>query len=388
MITYIRSRLGLKLFLSYLIIILVGVLVISVTSEALAPRAFNRHLLGMMQGKMSMGNGSLMGSGGFGQGLGLGMVRMSDLYGGFRAGLTEALTLSVIVAVAVAVVISLVISRGVVAPVRATMQASQRIAAGHYDERLESRGPDELGQLAYSFNQMAERLEQVESLRRQLIGDVSHELRTPLTALKGSMEGLIDGLLPATPETFQELCKEADRLSHLVDDLQELSRVEAGAYQLERCALAVSDLVKTTVTRLKRQFESKGVKLRMDIPADLPHVLADEDRIGQVLINLVGNALQYTSRGGRVAITAQRHGDEVQISVIDTGVGLEAEQLPHIFDRFYRVDKSRSRRAGGGSGIGLTVARHLVEAHDGRIWAESPGRGKGSTFAFTLPIAK
>jgi len=138
---------------------------------------------------------------------------------------------------------------------------------------------------------------------------------------------------------------------------------------------------------LGRQFQERGVTLEIDVPADLPPVEADEDRIGQVLLNLAGNALHYTPAGGNVHITARHQGDEVHISVVDSGIGIAAEHLPLLFTRFYRVDKSRSR-VGGGSGIGLTIAKHLVEAHGGRIWAESAGPGKGSTFTFTLPAAK
>ena len=274
------------------------------------------------------------------------------------------------------------------APVRVLTSASQRIADGHYGERVKSTGSDELGQLAHSFNQMAEKLEQVESMRRQLIGDVSHELRTPLTAIKGSMEGLMDGVLPASEETYQQIHQEADRLARLVDDLQELSRVEAGAYALDTQPVAVSTLVQTTIKRFAMQAQAKGIELRPELPADLPLVLADQDRITQVLTNLVGNALQYTPQGGQVIIRAIRKGHETWISVIDTGVGILPEHLSHLFTRFYRVDKSRSRQSGGGSGIGLTIARALVEAHGGRIRAESAGEGQGSTFTFTLKIAE
>ena len=151
--------------------------------------------------------------------------------------------------------------------------------------------------------------------------------------------------------------------------------------------MAVSTLVQTTLKRFASQAQAKGIDLRSDLPADLPPVLADQDRITQVLTNLVGNALQYTSAGGKVTIRSTRHQEEIHVSVSDTGIGIPAEQLPHLFTRFYRVDKSRSRQAGGGSGIGLAIARHLVEAHGGCIWAESDGEGKGSTFTFTLNVA-
>jgi histidine kinase len=271
--------------------------------------------------------------------------------------------------------------------------ASQYIADGHFDQRVQIPGDiasndlDELAQLALSFNQMAEKLHQTENMRVQLIGDISHELRTPLTAIKGSMEGLLDGVLPPTPETFQNIHREANRLQRLVADLQELSRVEAGALPLDLKTQDIVPLTGSVAERLRPQFEDKGVALAVDLPPTLPPVLIDEDRISQVLINLLGNALQYTPEGGQVSLVVQQSGDEIQVKVKDTGIGIPVEHLPHLFTRFYRVDKSRSR-AGGGSGIGLTIAKHLVEAHGGRIWAESEGIGQGSTFSFALPISK
>jgi histidine kinase len=379
MIDFFRQHLGVKLFLSYLAVILVGAVVIGLATRFTVPAAFNAH----------MGQGP-----GNGQGQGQGMmggngpaVMMSPLFTSFQASFNQALLLALLAAGVVAVLVSLLLSRGVVAPVRVLTAASERIAGGHYDERVPAAGFDELGQLARSFNQMAEKLEQVESMRRQLIGDVSHELRTPLTAIKGSMEGLVDGVLPATPETYQQIHTEAGRLARLVDDLQELSRVEAGTFPLDIQPVELSALVQTTLKQFTSQAQAKGIELRSDLQPDLPLVLADWDRITQVLTNLVGNAMQYTPAGGQITILSGRNQDEVRVSVVDTGIGIPADQLPHLFTRFYRVDKSRSRQAGGGSGIGLTIARHLVESHGGRIWAESFGEGKGSSFTFTLKVA-
>lgn len=272
------------------------------------------------------------------------------------------------------------------------MSVSQRIADGRYDERVVVGGSDELAQLAQRFNCMAERLEQTESMRRQLIGDISHELRTPLTAIGGYMEGLTDGVLPASPETFDQVRMEATRLSRLVDDLQELSRVESGSYRLDIHPVRISKLIDTTVNRLSHQFAEKQVRLSawgagLSSPhSDLPQVLADEDRITQVMTNLLANALIYTQPGGEVTISAAKSGNEMQVSIKDNGIGISPENIAHIFDRFYRVDKSRSRAAGGGSGIGLTIAKAIVDAHGGRIWVESAGEGQGSTFTFTLPV--
>jgi histidine kinase len=233
---------------------------------------------------------------------------------------------------------------------------------------------------------MASRLERTEEVRRQLIGDVAHELRTPLSVIRGSLEALIDGVMPADESTLLKLHEETGRLQRLVGDLQELSRVEAGAVELKPGPAAVDRLVEVVVERLQRQFEDKGVHLRVEAQADLPRVLVDEERTGQVLLNVVGNALQYTPPGRDVTIRARRAGAQVEIEVADQGIGIAPEHLPQIFTRFYRAERSRSR-AGGGSGIGLTIARHLAEAQGGSLRAESPGPGKGSRFTVCLPVA-
>jgi signal transduction histidine kinase len=378
---YLKQHLGAKLFLSYLAIILMGVVVLIIASQFILPGSFNRHMagMGMMDGMMNgmMGNQGPENVG-----------TMAQLYTDFRASFNEALIYATLAATFVAVLLSVYLSRSIIAPVRAMSLATQRIADGHYKERVQVGGEDELAQLAMRFNQMAEKLNEVEAMRRRLIGDVSHELRTPLTAIKGSMEGLIDGVLPATEETYQQIHAEADRLNRLVDDLQELSRVETRAYHLDLRQLSVSDLVQTVTKRLSPQFEMKRIALNLELDAGLPRALADEDRAVQVLTNLLGNALQYTPENGTVTLSAQPSHQGIKISVRDNGIGIPTEHLPHLFDRFYRVDKSRSRRAGGGSGIGLTIAHALVEAQGGHLWAESAGEGAGSTFTFTLPAAK
>ena len=392
MINYFRQHLGAKLFLSYLAVILIGALVLGIATRFTVQTAFNRHL-GMMaqmddtSGMAGMMSGETDNRPGLGLRRGQGSGYASELYTGFLQSFSEALTWAALAAGLAALGVSLFLSQRVVTPVRDMTSASQHIAGGHYDERVQDHGKDELGQLAQSFNQMAEKLQQVESMRRQLIGDVAHELRTPLTAIKGSMEGLMDGVLPASTETYYQIHQEADRLNRLVNDLQELSRVEAGAYEMDVHAVELPVLVKTVVKRLGPQFEDKSVKLTIDLPADLPQVQADDDRIIQVLTNLVSNALRYTPEGGQVNMYASSQGNQVQVTVKDTGVGIPPEHVAHIFTRFYRVDKSRSRQAGG-SGIGLTIAKYLVEAHGGRIWVESEGQGQGSAFSFTLPAAE
>ena len=386
MIDYFRSHLGAKLFLSYLAIIFVGLVVLTAASQFALPSSFDRHMLRMMapgdvappgQGWRMMGWPN-PGNADF----------RAQLFVDYRAGFNDALMIAGAVALMAALVLSLYLSRSVTEPIQAMSTAAERIAAGQYQERVAVAGQDELSQLAARFNDMARKLDEVESMRRRLIADVSHELRTPLTSIQGSMEGLIDGVLPASAETYEQIHTEAQRLNRLVDDLQELSRVEAHAFELQPRPVDVTSLMHSVSKRLGSVAASRRIRLETASGSEVPGLVGDEDRLLQVLSNLTSNALQYTADGGTVTLSARRVADEIHISVRDTGIGISAEQLPRVFDRFYRIDRSRSRQAGGGSGIGLTIARALVEAHGGRIWAESAGQGQGSTFTFSLPLSQ
>ena len=370
---------GVKLFLSFVAVILVGMAALFITARLANPRAYQRHLFFMEQ--------QIGGPGMMGHGPGAQNSMMTGFYREYLASFDESLLLAAAMASLTAVAASILLSRGITLPLRQMMAASQRISEGHYSERVAVTGTDELSDLGERFNRMAEQLEQVENRRRQLIGDVTHELRTPLTTIKGSMEGLIDGVLPATPETFEQIHREAGRLNRLVDDLQELSRVEAQAYRLDLQPLDLPGLIQSVMRKLAGQYEKKDVKLEADLPRDGLRVLADPDRTEQVLTNLLVNAMTYSQPGGRVKVSALTADHMAQVSIRDKGIGIPKEHLEHIFDRFYRVDKSRSH-AQGGSGIGLTIAKHLVTRQGGRIWAESEGAGEGSVFQFTLPLAE
>ena len=375
MLKFIRTHLASKLFLSYVVVVMVGVFVLVTATRLSVPAAFERHLSQMSE---MMENSQSM---------------EMDLFANYSVAVSEAVSFAAIAALIAAVLASFFISRQVVTPIQRMMKLSHRIAEGEYEERLRIPGRlqsdqvDELDQLALSFNQMAEKLEKTENMRRQLIGDVTHELRTPLTAVKGYLEGLMDGVLTADPETYQQIHTEINRLQRLVNDLQELSLVESGAIQLVLTSTSPSNIMETIQKNFDHPFKEKNLQLEIEIEPHLPKILVDKDRIIQVLTNLVGNALQYTPGGGRVLIKVHRDKSNLLFSVSDTGIGISAEQLPNIFNRFYRTDKSRTR-ASGGSGIGLTIARALVKAHQGRIWAESDGEGKGSTFSFLIPIHK
>lgn len=363
----IRQHLGWKLFFSYITIILVGVVSLVIAAEFVTPTVFNRHMAEMA------------GMGGNMEGM------MADLTASFQAAINEILLVAATLAFITAVFISTFVTRRIVKPVQAMKAVSQRIANGRYDERVQISGEDELADLAQSFNQMAHTLAQTEERRRQLIGDVAHELRTPLSSIKGVMEGLQDGVLTADAETLAHVEQEVSRLQRLVRDLEELSRAEAGELPLELMWVEPNEFVTTAVSRLSLQYEDKGIRLYTNLPDNLPQVHVDPLRMTQVMLNLLGNALQYTPAGGEVAITAKTEANQLTIAVQDNGIGLTPESLPHIFERFYRVDKSRSR-AGGGSGIGLTISQHIVEAHNGRLTATSPGYNQGSTFTIILPV--
>lgn len=366
---FIRAYLGWKLMISYTLVIIISLATMALAAELVAPASFERHMQEMR---------TVMGQ------MGPGMAELeADLFANYRAAVTEALGVAVIVALVTAIGVSIFVSRRVITPIRRMMQASHHIANGHYRERVEVTGADELSQLADSFNQMAATLEQTETMRRDLIANVAHELRTPLSGIKGYMEGLIDGVLPAQSDTYQQVYREADRLQRLVNDLQELSRVEAGAFELRLQPVDIATLIAQTARRLRPQFDEKAVALTLNLPRNLPPIRVDEDRICQVLTNLIGNALQYTPAGGEVTVAAAIEARNLKVTVKDTGIGIAPEHLPYLFTRFYRVDKSRSR-AGGGSGIGLTIAKLLIEAHGGHIWAAGPGSGHGSEFGFTL----
>lgn len=375
-----RWRLHTKLLVSYLVVILVGAATLLLVMSLVSPVIFDRVMLSMMHGMM--GPSGMMGR------MMTDLAERADeiIAASFRETMTYALLISTGVSVAAGLAASLFISRRLLDPLGELAVASHRIAAGHYAERVAAGSGDEVGELAESFNQMAASLEETERRRLALVGDVAHELRTPLAAIEGYAEGLMDGVVEPTPETFALLHTEAGRLRRLVDDLQELSRAEAGQLSLYIGPVSPSLLLQAVEERLGAGFAGKGVELEVDSADGLPPVRADEGRAVQVLTNLLANALRYTPSGGRVVVKAARRGDSVEFTVADNGVGIAAEHLPHVFERFYRADASRSRAAGG-SGIGLTIARHLVEAQGGRIRAESPGRGRGAVFSFTLPIA-
>jgi len=302
------------------------------------------------------------------------------------ASINRSLLLGGSLAIAIALILTFVLSRRMMSPVGALSRAARRLGRGDLSQRVQFRGKGEVAALAQAFNTMAADLEHDEQLRQNLIADVAHELRTPLSNIQGYLEAIRDRVMKPNAATIRSLNEEVALLSRLVNELQELSLAEAGALKLVYQAEDITKLVKQAVTPLQPQLAAKEISLSLDLPDNLPPVNIDWQRVNQVLHNLLENAVAYTRKGGTINVGAAKQGDWVEVSVSDTGEGIPAEDLPNIFERFYRVDKSRARVTGG-SGLGLTIAKRLVEAHGGTITVQSK-LGKGSRFSFTLPIAE
>jgi signal transduction histidine kinase len=259
------------------------------------------------------------------------------------------------------------------------------IADGHYDYRL---SPTQLGkefdEIAAAFNTMAQRLGQVEHSRRQLLADLAHEIRTPVSIVEAYLEALEDGVKPLDADAIGVLRDQSRRLTRLSVDIGALSDAEQRVDTIDAQSVSVEQLVAAATTAMDPRYRAKGVNLKWNVAPKLPAVWADSDRLGQVLSNLLDNALRHTRRADSVVVTAGATEDAVTIAVSDTGDGIPAEHLSRLFDRFYRVDAARDR-AHGGAGIGLAIARAFVEAHGGGIRADSGGPGSGSTFTFSVP---
>jgi signal transduction histidine kinase len=287
-------------------------------------------------------------------------------------------------AAAIALVVARWLARGMTQPLRDMAGAARKMEQGDYGQRVVTASRDEVGQLAVAFNRMSSELESLERVRRDLVANVSHELKTPISALRAHLENLLDGVEHPDPKTLQVMLSQSERLGRMVDQLLELSRLESGDLPLHREEVSLGPLVSRVVSEIRVTRARTDIELSEDVPEDLPTVFADAERVYQVLFNLLDNAVRFTPAGGRVRVTAAGHNGSVDVAVADTGPGIPAEHLPRLFERFYRIDTSRSRDEGG-TGIGLAIARSVVEAHGGRIWAESePGRG--STFTFELPV--
>lgn len=359
----LRSR----LFRAHLIVLAIGIITLTMVGWLYTPRLFVLRLR-RIQGsnfRMAQVQGQLVEIFQFAWGRGM-------LWAGLLGGISASS-------------LSYWLSQRIVKPLLEMEEITRAFASGDLDRRLPEYELLELTQLAQSVNHMAADIQSVEQRRRDLVSDLSHELRTPLTILKGYLEGLADGTVEADPEVYERLARETTRLQRLVNDLQELSQLESGYLPIHAQPTDLCELVRSIVARFADQhLPDDPVQLELNCPDNLPLVQADAERIEQVMVNLLSNALRYTEKG-RVAVKTWQQQDQVWVAVQDTGPGIAPTDVTHVFDRFWRADRSRDR-ASGGTGIGLTICRRLVELHGGHIEVEST-LGEGSIFRFWLPVA-
>lgn len=375
----VRSHLNIKLLLAFLIVVIVGAIVLITAIEFIMPTAFENHLLFMQNAFRDPSETE--------------QALNDDLFISFRTAVYDAMKFAIPSALIAALILSLSLSQQFIKQIREMLSVSKKISDGDFKERISLplyRSPDEMDellQLAVGFNQMTDKLEKNEQLRKELIGDVSHELRTPLAFIKASIESIADGVISPTTDILEDIQEEIERLTRLVDDLQELSIIEAGSYVLQKEKVHMVDIVRPLLNQMKGKFKGKNLHIQISIEDNLPLVRVDLDRIKQVLTNILSNAVRFTPNNGNININVHKDGENyIRVIIQDSGVGIPRNQLKKIFTRFYRVDKSRSRESGG-SGVGLTIAKQLVEAHGGEIWADSAGVNKGTMIIFTLPTA-
>ena len=294
------------------------------------------------------------------------------------------------IAVAIAMGLAVVLAYNFIRPLRALSAGANEIAAGNLSHRVEVKSRDETGKLAESFNLMAVSLEKSEDARKRLLADVAHELRTPLTIINGTVDAMIDGVLPTDEKQLKIVKGETVVLTRLINDLRDLSLAEAGKLKLEKSTIDLADLIQWKLEQFRPIAEAKGVTLKFEGVNGLPPVSADWVRMEQVLANLLSNAIRHTLEGGRVTVylsdSTLNGKPAVTAAVADTGEGIAPDKLEHIFDRFYRIEDSRARNEGNGAGLGLAIVKQMVSAHGGEVRVESKP-GEGTTFFVTLPAA-
>lgn len=362
-------KLGLRarLFFSHIIVMIVGLLTLLAIGKISSPRFFVFYLRQIEVGGFSVRQ-----------------VR-TQLIQSFEDAWSQGAFWSMVVGATTAGGLSYWMTQRVVKPLIRMEEITKKFAAGQLEERVPPSEIPEVDQLSASFNRMAATLEGVEQRRRELVSDLSHELRTPLTVLRGYLEGLADGTIDPSPDIYLRLSRETTRMQRLVNDLQELSKMEAGYLPIDARSLDLQPLLAAIVQRFSDQLLAENSPLMLlDYPPDTPMVLADPFRVEQILVNLIGNALRYTPSGS-VTVQVRSEPDRVWVAVVDTGQGMAEEDLPHVFERFWRADRSRDRNSGG-TGIGLAICRRLVELQGGTIEVRSE-LNKGSTFRFSLPLA-
>ncbi|GMA21653.1 ATP-binding protein [Arsenicicoccus piscis] len=348
------------------IVLLAGALTAALVATLLGPSIFHQHLLEAGHSENS--------------------PEMVHIEMAYRDASLISLGLGLLIALLSALGVTWFLSRRLRRPLGELTIAARELSRGHYAARVPDVGTGtELETLAGAFNVMAARLEGIEDTRRRMLADLAHELRTPITTLTAYHDGLHDGVVQLGADSQAALTEQTDRLARLAEDIDEVSTAEEGRLSLLPEAVAVSDLLWNAGEAVRDRYRDAGVNLAVDTDgaAGLT-VTVDRQRLGQVLSNLLTNALRHTPAGGIVTVSARQVDDEIDITVTDTGEGIAPEHLPHVFERFYRGDAARSRD-NSGSGIGLTISKAIIDAHQGTIKAASPGPGQGSSFVVTLP---
>ena len=283
------------------------------------------------------------------------------------------------------VIAGIFLARSFTRPLDQLAAAARNIGSRNLSQRVDVRGTEEILAVADAFNEMAERLEEAETLRRNLLADVAHELRTPVTVIQGNLRAILDDVYPLEKEEVARLFEQTRLLTSLIDDLRELAQAEASQLSLNLVDVDVAALVKETAVAFQPIAKSQQIELHAELLGRLPTIQADGTRLRQSLHNLVDNALRHTPENGHILLQVEQIGQAVQIQVQDSGQGMNPEQIGHVFDRFYRADPSRSRESGG-AGLGLAIVRAIAKAHGGSVTAVSPGPDKGSTFILALPV--
>ncbi len=360
-----KLNLQARLFFSHILVTIVGVTASSVVGNFFSPRFFQTHVRNLE-----------------GKGLNI-RTAHGQLLEVFETAWVRGNFWSFIIGTLAAAILSYWIAKRIVQPLNQMETIIDQFANGKLDERMSHLEIPELDRLAMGFNRMAASLEEIEQRRREIIDDLTHELRTPLTIIRGRLEEIADGIIVANSQIYSRLIRETKRLQRLVNDLQELSQAETGNLSLNLQPTNLRYILEPLVERFGEQLLDSDRVLNLDCPTNLPYVMVDSDRLEQILVNLLSNAIRHTPEGS-ITLKAWSDIERVWISLTDTGSGIAPEELPYVFRRFWRSQKSRSQTYGG-TGIGLAICRRLVELHQGKIYVDSE-LGIGSTFRFCLPI--
>ena len=369
----ILARLSIRLTLAFLLAATLGVVLVALLAYQSASGDFSTFLSHVEAMESMMGSGMMGGS------------TFTQVQSDFLDNLGRSLWVAGLSGVALAIFLGYLFTRQIVAPLGKVTAAARQVAQGNLEQRVDSHGSGEIAELSQSFNLMAATLSHDQQLRQNMVADIAHELRTPLSILQGNIEAMLDGVLETNTDNLGSIHQETILLARLIEDLRTLSLADSGQLKFQPENTDLRSLSLQVSSGFQTQLAAKKLSLALEAADDLPPAWLDPERTAQVMRNLLSNAIHYTPEGGSIFIRLASDNNGVTVSVIDTGSGIPPEDRPHVFDRFYRVDRSRTRSSGG-SGLGLAIVKQLVEAQNGRVWLDS-NEGKGSTFSFRIPYS-